>query len=74
MTLIEVQIKLRSKRSAIEVDANGVWRAYITSPPIAGQVNQELLGLVARHFGVPRSRVRMKRGGKPRLKLVEISD
>jgi hypothetical protein len=69
---IEVKVKPNSRVSALGQDAAGRWQASLTSPPVDGKANAELIGLVARHFGCKKSAVSIKTGAASRTKLVKI--
>lgn len=71
-TVIEVKTKPNSRVSLIEQVEGGVWLAQLKSPPVDGKANEELLALVARHFGCRRSAVSLKSGASARTKLVRI--
>lgn len=45
---------------------------YVTKRPHQGQANQALMELLARHFAVAKSRIKIIRGQKSRDKTVEI--
>jgi uncharacterized protein (TIGR00251 family) len=70
--VIAVQVKPNARVSLLEEVEGGVWRAQLKSPPVDGKANQELLELVARHFGCPKAAVSLKSGASARLKLVRI--
>lgn len=70
--VITVRAKPRSSVSALEQDATGTWIARLRSSPVDGKANEELVALVARHFGCPRSAVSVISGATARLKLVRI--
>ena len=70
--LIEVKVKPNARTSILEPSADGKWLAHIKAPPVDGRANQELIGLVARRFGCPRSVVSIKTGASGRTKLVRI--
>jgi uncharacterized protein (TIGR00251 family) len=53
--------------------ADGTLKARITAPPVEGAANDALVLLLAEHFGVRRSRVRLVSGHGSRVKLVEIA-
>jgi len=69
---IEVKVKPNCGASALAQDDNGVWVAELRSPPVDGKANAELIALVARHFGCPRSAVSIKSGATGRRKLLKI--
>jgi uncharacterized protein (TIGR00251 family) len=70
--IIEVKVKPNARASVLEQSADGRWVAQIKAPPVDGRANDELIGLVARRFGCPRSVVSIRRGAAGRLKLVRI--
>jgi hypothetical protein len=73
MTTIQIKVKPNARVSSLEEIANGPWRAQLKSPPVDGKANKELVSLVARHFGCPKSAVSIKSGAAGRMKLVTIA-
>ena len=71
-TVIEVKVKPNSRVSLLEQVEGGVWLAQLKSPPVDGKANEELLALVARHFGCRKSAVSLKSGASARTELVRI--
>jgi uncharacterized protein (TIGR00251 family) len=69
---IQIKVKPNSRASLLEQNEDGTWLAHIKSPPIDGKANEELIALVAKHFGCRKSGVSIKSGGSSRLKLVQI--
>ena len=69
---IQVKVKPNSRASLVEKFDDGTWQAHIKSPPVDGKANEELIALVARHFGCRKSEVSIKSGGSSRLKLIQI--
>ena len=74
MRTIEVRVKPNARESVLEEGSDGVWVAGVKAPPVDGRANEALVALVARRFGVPRSRVAIKAGASGRRKLVTIDD
>ena len=72
--VIQVKVKPNSRASLLEERDDGTWLAQIKSPPVDGKANEELLALVAKHFGCRKSDVSIKAGGSGRVKLVRIED
>jgi uncharacterized protein (TIGR00251 family) len=70
--VIQVKVKPNSRASLLEERDDGTWLAQIKSPPVDGKANEELLALVAKHFGCRKSDVSIKAGGSGRVKLVRI--
>lgn len=71
--VITVRAKPRSPVSSLEPDDSGTWIARLRSSPVEGKANAELIGLVAKHFGCPKSSIAVVSGASARLKLVRIS-
>lgn len=71
-TLIQVRVKPGARVCAFGKTDSGVWLAQLKSQPVDGKANAELIGLVAKHFCVPRSAVDIKSGASGRMKLVRI--
>ena len=67
-------MKPNARASALEQLADGTWLATLKAPPVDGKANAELIALVARQFGQPKSRVSIQRGTSGRVKLVTIAD
>ena len=74
MKIIQVKVKPNSRVSALEKAGGGTWLARVKSPPVDGRANEELVALIARHFGVRKAQVAIKSGASGRSKLVQIKD
>ena len=71
-TVISVKVKPNARFSLLTQDEDGGWLAQLKSRPVDGQANDELLALVARHFGCRKSAVSLKSGASARTKRVRI--
>ena len=70
--VIQIRVKPNARASLLEEKEDGTWLALIKSPPVDGKANEELIGLVAKHFKCRKADISIKTGGSARLKLVEI--
>lgn len=70
--VISVKVKPNSPISQLTQVEGGAWLAQLKSPPVDGKANEELLALVARHFGCRKSAVSLKSGASARTKRVRI--
>ena len=70
--VMQIKVKPNARESVLEQADDGTWTARLKSPPVDGRANQELMALVARHWGCPKSAVELKTGASGRLKLVRI--
>jgi len=71
-TTLQIKVKPSARTSALDQQSDGSWRAQLRSPPVDGKANEELVALVARHFGCPRSAVRILSGASGRTKRIRI--
>ena len=70
---IIVTIKLNSRhREGVEENDSGGLIVYSKAPAVEGKANESLIKILAKHFRVPKSRVRLVRGHKGRSKTVDI--
>jgi uncharacterized protein (TIGR00251 family) len=71
-TVIQIKVKPRARESALACGDDGVWTARLKAPPVDGKANDELLALVARHFGCRIAAVSIASGASSRVKRVRI--
>ena len=69
---IWVTVKPHAKKEEVKKLADGEYSASVHVPAREGKANQALIDLLADHFSVPKSSVRIIRGKTSRRKLVEI--
>lgn len=71
---LQIRVKPQSRAEALVEQPDGTWLAQVKALPVEGQANAAVIALVAAHFGVRRTQVRIKSGHASRLKRVEIDD
>lgn len=71
--VFKVQVVPRSSRSEVAGEHNGSLRVRVSSPPVEGAANKELIQVLARAFNVSRSAVNILSGQNSRLKQVSIA-
>ena len=71
MRTMKVRVIPNAKQNRV-LDAEGQLRAYVTAPPTEGKANKALVELLAGHFKVKKSSVRIVHGEKSREKIIEI--
>ncbi|MBD2259797.1 DUF167 domain-containing protein [Pseudanabaena sp. FACHB-2040] len=72
MSILEVQVKPNTKQQKIDKTDAGIWVVYLRSPPVDGKANKELIQLIAKELGLPKSRISIKAGANSRRKWVEV--
>lgn len=70
---ITVKVKPGSKKGPlVEQAAEGSFVVYVREPAIEGKANDAAIKLLAKHFNVPKSRIRLTSGQKSKVKLFQI--
>jgi uncharacterized protein YggU (UPF0235/DUF167 family) len=70
--IIEVRVKPRARYSCIEDAGDGTFVAHVKAAPLDGKANDEVIDLVARHFGCRRTAVSIKSGAGARRKWLKL--
>lgn len=73
MANLRVKVKPRARRDAVVAcDDAGLLSVTVTALPDAGKANAAVCRVVAAAVGVPKSAVSLARGGKARIKTLEV--
>lgn len=74
MKTLQIKVKPNARVSVLAEQPDGSWLAQLKAPPVDGKANEELVALVARHFGLRKSQVTIRSGASGRMKLVQLDD
>lgn len=74
MRTLIVNVKPNARVSLFEQQDDGSYLARISAPPVDGKANEELIRLIATHFGIRKAQVNIKSGASSRSKLIQIDD
>lgn len=74
MRRINLRVIPRAKQNKIAADADGTLRVHITAAPVDGAANEAVIKLLAEYFDLPKSQIKIVRGGAARDKIIEIPD
>jgi len=69
---IQVKVKPSSKTEELSREGDN-FIVKVKEPPKEGKANQAVVKLLAEHFGVPQSQVKILSGLKSRNKLIEVA-
>jgi uncharacterized protein len=70
---IQVKVKPNSRTEEISREGNN-FIVKVKEPPKEGKANQAVIKLLAEHFGIPQSQVRILSGFKSRNKVVDVAE
>ena len=72
---MKIQVKVKPNSRAEEVNQEGDnFVVKVKEPPKEGKANQAVVKLLAQHFDVPKSQVKIVSGFKSKNKVIEIAD
>ena len=74
MRTLTVQVKPNAKHQDIQTAVDGSLVIRLKLSPVDGKANAELIKLLSKQYGVPKSRITIKAGASSRLKRIEIDD
>lgn len=69
---ITVKVKPNSKKNEIVLQEDGTYLIRLTSSPVEGKANSQLVELLAEHFERPKRAITILKGMAGRFKIVEI--
>jgi uncharacterized protein (TIGR00251 family) len=69
---ISVTVQPNSKSPSVTKLTESVFRAAVREPSRDGEANRALIELLARHFGIAKSTIRIVRGHRSRHKLIDL--
>lgn len=72
MKKIKVQVKAGSRENKVEDLGGGNYRVRVKAPPVDGKANEALIAVLAEHFDVVKSLVRLRSGQTSKKKIFEI--
>lgn len=70
---MKIQIKVKPNSKTEEINQEGDnFVVKVKEPPKEGKANQAVIKLLAKHFGVPQSQVKILSGLRGKTKVIEI--
>lgn len=72
MKKISVQVKAGAKVNLVEDLSERSFRVKVKAPPVEGKANDAVIAVLAEHFHVPKSHIRLCSGRTSKKKIFEI--
>ncbi len=69
---ISVKVKPNAKQTQVEQAGPNRFLVQVKAPPQENKANRELIEALAKHFGLPKSRISILSGLKSKQKIVNI--
>lgn len=70
--VINIRVVPRSSKVSIEALGNDQYKIKLTSPPVDGEANEQLVRVLAAKLSIPSHQIEIVSGAKSRLKRVRI--
>ena len=71
---MNIQVKVIPQAKKIHIkEESGLLKVYLTQPALEGRANEALIDVLAEHFSVRQSEIRIIKGLKSRLKTISIN-
>ena len=72
MTRVNVRVIPRAKLNRVEVQPDGSVRVHTATAPTDGKATADVIKMLAEHFGVPKTSIKLVRGATSRDKVFEF--
>lgn len=72
--MLNVRVQAGARKERILGQVEGDLRVAIQAPPVEGAANRALIRFLAKVFGTSRSRVRLLKGERSKIKTIEFDD
>lgn len=70
--IIKVKVKPNSSKEEIEKSDENNYEVYVNAKAEKGKANLALIKILAKHFNIPTSKIKIKRGVSSHNKIIEI--
>ena len=70
--IVNVRVIPRARKNQITVDEDGTVRVHTSAAPADGVANDAVIKMLAEHFKVPKTSIRIIRGATTRNKVIEF--
>jgi len=74
MKKLNIKVLPRSSRNQILEMTDGTFKVKLTTAPVDGKANHALIELLAEHFDVPKSKIKIAKGLTNKNKTIEIDN
>lgn len=71
-TRITIRVIPRAKLNQVESQPDGTYRVHTTAAPTDGDANAAVIKMLAKHFNVPKTSIKIIRGNASRDKVIEF--
>ena len=70
--IFTIRVTPRASANAVGGERDGALLVRVSAPPVEGKANDAVVTVLAKALGLPKSSVRVERGGATRTKLISV--
>ena len=70
--IVNVRVIPRAKLNKVEIQPDGSVRVHTTTAPTDGKATADVIKMLAKHYGVPKTSIKLIRGETSRDKVFEV--
>jgi len=70
--VVTVRVISRAKKNEVKEISPGNFKVYVTKPPLKNEANEATLEILANHFGIKKTNLRIIKGFHSPNKLIEL--
>ncbi len=70
---IYIKVIPRSSKNEVTKISEGEYKVKLTAPPVDGQANQALVGILSEYFEVSKNSINIIGGKSARIKIVDVN-
>lgn len=74
MSFITLHVRTHAKADRVERIDDSTFRVFVTAAPEDGKANRAIIRLLSVYFRVAQSNIRIKRGARSKIKIIEIKN
>lgn len=71
---LHIRVTTKAAHTNVEKLPDGTYAVRLTALPTDGQANKQLIHILSKELGIPKSHITIVRGEKSRNKVIEIFD
>jgi uncharacterized protein (TIGR00251 family) len=71
-SILDITVSPKSSKNKISIDESNHMKVYLTSPPVDGKANTELIALFSKSLKIPKSDIEIISGLKSKKKRLVI--
>jgi len=69
---INVKVVPKSSINMVQTELDGSLKVKLTAPPEKGKANEQLVEILAKHYHINKSKIKILKGMASKMKVIEV--